>query len=565
MANLKARNFNLNFRTLQTLLSHYAKDGDIENITKTFELFDEGKLRVLNRDILKVICELAVNGYLEKIESLLPYLKPIKQGGSFQKAITLFVKNKQSAIMPKILQSIDEDVRWMYRCLIQEMVRLSTEEDEFSETLANIEHFGMTKPVLETLFFEGSEQANQIQEHIKMSASPKQIAILLKKLIAEQLTLQPAQVEEIEQNVNVMHRNSSNATENTSDLKAAKDYSSIAADRHQFLTYIRDENIAQVESLMSTGRFLLNKSDCALLIDLYLRSGKLEKALNMVKRASVNSNSFKLNDGIVARIVAQMIDKEYGFREIEVLLCSNAQTKPEWNAVSFYNIFKQLSDRGDVQLAEKLFNALTKYGYIRPTPETAKLLISTYLKNKSFDAAVAKYEHFAIKNNFLTTTMVFLIELIQHHKNELVQRVFNLDKRMHNEYAASCRLATAYGQCGKHQDLREILVKFHTKQLSNFMVNACKQYKIFGRVEAIETLLKGTHGLDCDRLVIYQHILEIYEKQNKIQEILELWQKFRTEDNLQNGCDFERKIANILKSNNIEIPVELRTIEANAE
>lgn len=565
MANLKARKFNINFRTLQILLSHYAKCGDIENIAKTFELFNEEKWRLLNHDILKVICELAVNGFAGKIEPLLPFLKSIKEGRPFQNAVTLFVKNHQSPIMPKILRSIDGEIRGMYKCLIQEMIRLSTEDDEFNETIANIVQFGMTKQVLESVFGEESEQLNQIQKHVEMSESPEQIAVLLKKLIAEQLAAKPATVEKIVGNVSVMHRDFTNEAQNTLEMTQQKDNNLIAADRHQFMTYIREENIEQVESLMSTGRILLSKSDCALLIDLYSRSGKLEKALNMMKRASVNNTTFKLNCKIVARLLALMIDREYSFRDIEVLLCSNAQYRPEWNAVPFHNIFKQLSDSGDVQLADKIFNALTKYGYIRPTPETAKLLILTHLKNKSFDAAVAKYEHFAIKYNFLTITMVFFVELIQHNEDDLVKRVFDLDKRMNNEYAASRRLASAYGQCGKHQYLREILEKFNAKTLSNFIVNECKQYKIFGRFKAIETLLDATEGLDCDRLVIYQHIFEIYEKQNKVQEILNLWRKFRIEDPLSTEFDFEKKIAKFLKSNNIEIPVELRNIGTNAE
>lgn len=60
MATLKAAGFKINILTFEALVKHYAKAGDLDGIERTIERIKEEELELLNRDILKVICGMAI-------------------------------------------------------------------------------------------------------------------------------------------------------------------------------------------------------------------------------------------------------------------------------------------------------------------------------------------------------------------------------------------------------------------------------------------------------------------------------------------------------------------------
>ncbi|XP_055315863.1 leucine-rich PPR motif-containing protein, mitochondrial-like [Sitodiplosis mosellana] len=150
IATLNKNGFKINRDTLTTLLSHYAKAGDLENIRKTIATFETENIELLNYDILNVICESVASGHADKIDTLFEYLKPNAElRTSLPNAITLFVTNKQSIILPKILQFVDKageagDIKSLYKHLINDMVRYDTSEEEFTATIKLIEATGFT-------------------------------------------------------------------------------------------------------------------------------------------------------------------------------------------------------------------------------------------------------------------------------------------------------------------------------------------------------------------------------------------------------------------------------------
>lgn len=145
MENLKTAGFKPNIYTFDEFLKHYAKTGDLDGIEKTIERMKEENIELLNRDIFKVISELAANGHAEKIDSLLVHVKPtIELRQSLQNATKIFVERRLSPIIPKILERADGNVKEKVKYLIEEMVRCSTPESEFKETIGVLESMGIT-------------------------------------------------------------------------------------------------------------------------------------------------------------------------------------------------------------------------------------------------------------------------------------------------------------------------------------------------------------------------------------------------------------------------------------
>lgn len=769
MTNLKLAKFRVDNFTLEALLRHYAKAGDLINIEKTIDLYKKENVTLLNIAVLKVMCELATNGHSSKIEPLFLHLKQTNElRKSLNIAIKIFVENNQSAIVPEIIKRT-QGIRGEYKHLIQEMVRFSTPEPEFNETIANIEKIGLSvennffaifkpaingpseetirkllahmqsqsigvsenefKKLFELAVIKGADEVLNVvnlmctefriqpqftfisdvilpglkssenptlafaqlrttdihtwrvilaivndslnngniknacdfasANQIFLGAKPIEISLLkafagsgdvtnfvalvrlihdsfnrineyvgdetvsdaeiwekqnkfiggilfsaiskcpvdsslptqlLESFIEAGLAIHPDHAKKIRNYLGINDQTqigqllnrltqtkslmvktderqrstpritnhlSSTNLQNILEERKRAGHDSAATDKLQFMAYIHEGNDSKVESLLSNGQFSIGIKENVLLIDMYTRLGKLDEALKILERISANNPSFKLDRMKVGKLVRLMVEKECDFIDIEALLLDHRPSKAESHNVVFKQILDRLAANGKVDLVEKLFDTLCKYGYIQPTAESTAPIILAYLNEQNFAGAVGKYEYLANTYNMLPLTMVLFIRLIENDQVELLQRVFNTVISVYDESVALCRLAFAFIQCGKDNEARKVLKNDRIRNLSIHLAKECKQYSVFGRIEAAKTLLTATKGLNCDRHVIYQTILDIYEKENKAQEALNLWCDYFMEDDIAPKQQFRKKLVNLLKLNNLEVPSEL--------
>lgn len=773
MASLKEAGFKLNFYTLESLLQFFAKAGDLENIQKTFDRFQDEKLELLNRDIFRTMCDLAVNGHADKIDALIPYLKAtIEMRRALLSAITNFVENRQSQIVPKLLHLSNGDTNSKVKALIQEMVRLSTPKAEFEQTIEQIEaqgttienNFDLFKPALEgsseevirrllahmksrsievsesvfeklfrlaaekgmeevldvvnlmcsefeiqpqitfirdvilpglngkenpTLAFaklqatkiriqnvnlaiinnslnngdiktaytfsnstqrfygielikrpllkafqttgdvlnfvplvrvvhdsfrninqyyqekkftdadiqeqqkqfiektlqsaissrrsdtklitdlltafveEGlairAEHAEKIQSLLQVS-NETQIGRLVKKLSSETLELKPIKAQR--GTPSVMNQLSSADVQNILEVKVAQGHNAMATEKLLFLAYVREGNTIEIESMLAKSKLSLSNSDYALLIDLYTRTGNLENALNMLKRVCANNASFKLDPIKVAKLVTLMVEKDSSFEEIANILRAHRKGKPEFRIFVFEHLLDRLAANGKAKLVEKLFDTLIEYSYIEPTIESTRPLVMSYIQRSKFVEAVEKYEHLSVSYNLVPMTMILFVHLIRHNEIDLLQRAYDAFEKVAGESTALSRLAFAFIECGQERQARTIFENERTKNISKFINRECKEYVKYKRLETSKTLLAATKGLYCDRHVIYETILDILQTLNKAQEALDLWCEYSTEDRIIQKPSFKRKLADLLRANQMEIPFELETSES---
>lgn len=485
-------------------------------------------MNLKNSDIIEVMCELSANEHPKEIDSLSAHLKPFKLDDNFYDAITFCVEKKQSSIISKVLESVDGDATVMYMFLIQEMNRLSSTEADFSDVIASMTRMSMMKSMLKLFFGENIHQAKEFPEFLRINEG--KIKVTLTRALA--------------------HCQGSEEME-----------------RHKFIMHLRSGNIIDVETLLAKKNFILIHPDYMLLIDLYIKLGNLKNALDILKQACSNCADFKMDRVKIAKIVKLMVENEYDFNEIEDLLRAHPQigsSSPSHTQDSslysnlFECIFKRLADIGNLQVIEQLFDAFIKNGYITPTSESTKPIIAAYLQNKSWSGAVAKYEHFANTYKFVTSSLGLYIHLIQHNQDELLQRANTTLKRINGENSVSNCLASALTECGRYQQAHDILKKYDAKHLSTYVNGVCNAYTKSNQLNALNTLLKATKRLNCNRFHIYRRIFDMCEKQNMASEALVLWREYSGDDEMIPNLDFLQRIENLLIANSIEIPAELK-------
>lgn len=425
-------------------------------------------------------------------------------------------------------------------------------------TISNLSDSQLTSQLLGSFVKAGlaisTDHAEKIQKHLGVD-DQTQIGRLLKKLTAESLPQEPVNIQKTMPNI--FKALSSHDLQNILEVKQAQDHSSGATEKLLFLAYIREGNL-EAETLLSSGKFSVSNSDYALLIELYTRLGKLENAINTLKRASASNASFKLDPVKVAKLVTLMVDKNCDFTEIEALLVAQSPSKAEFRVFVFEHLLDRLANNGAVNLVEKLFDALIQYRYIEATAESTGPIVVAHLKNGTPAEAVAKYEYFSDNYKLLPMTMVLFVHLIQNDQIDLLQRAFDKYMNIHNESAALCRLAFAFTECGQDRQARAIFENDSIQNLSKYVTKECELYTKFKRIKAAKTLLTATKGLSCDRHAIYQCILNIYQKENKAKEALSLWYDYSTENGILPQKGFKRTLVSLLKANKIEIPDALK-------
>lgn len=725
---LKEKGFHVNHHVLNALLIYYSKLGDIDNIKKTIERFSEEKIDLLNHQIVQSMCELAKHGYGDKIESLTTHLKPnMELSTSFQKIITSFVKDKQSALIPKIMQCIGGDQNQNIKHLVREMVRHSSSETEFNETIENIAAMGITiennfglfrsainsssVDIIGRVLKQMKSESFQITQTdlirpLELSAK-KGKGLDFVKLMCDDLGQQPqisfvrdtilpalkfkenpSQVMKQLKATNIRPRVVSMATISNSllngDFKTAYNIAStypnfygifyvknslLAAykssdnisDFVQFLRLIHDsfarineyssdkkyseaeidhqrkafvdetlfavvmskstdsnhterilEAFAEEGIAISTSRAdliraklkvesdskidqLLRKLcsesltlkpakeqpkkhvqsnakssmisivDAVASIDSHTASGDLDSALNLMKQIRATYKTFKLNPIKLARVVELMLKKERDFTEIDAVLRDHQNAKTEIRIFIFENVMDELAKSGKVELLEKFIAALIKYNYIQPTVRCMGSLVNVHLANKDFEKAVTKYEELYESHDMTPMTFILFNHLIENNRSELLQRVFDIFEKSKGASTALFRLAMSFCKCGKEQQARLILQNENIKNLSKTLAHECEHLVKYENIASAKTLLKATKGLACNRHCIYQTLLDIYQKENKAQEALDLWWEYSTEDGLTVNRVFQTKLVELLKANNMELPANLEPNQNTSE
>lgn len=400
------------------------------------------------------------------------------------------------------------------------------------------------------------EQVDSITKLLKVDTE-SEVGTLLQKLGSKKLDLKPIRPQGLRQNDLKML--SSIEIGNILEVKIAQGGSSSTTHKHLFLAYLREGNVAEIESLLATTQFSISNSDYALLIELYTRTKNLDRALETLKLVCANNQMFRLDHIKVMKLVDLMVEKERSFTEIEKILVYNRKEKSEQRIFVLEHLLDRLAATGNAETIKRLFETSIENNYVKPSTDLLGPLISVHLKKGDFSEAVSVYEQIVSGYKLVPMTMTLFKSLIKHNELDLLQRAFDIYEMERGEEAALYRLAFAFNECDQDRQANLIFDNERLKNVSKYIKSECKSYVKFNRLDALKSLLKSTKGLFCDRHIIYQSILDIYCKQNKPESALELYGEYSSESGLIENPIFLRRLARLLQTNNMDVPFEIRS------
>lgn len=333
-----------------------------------------------------------------------------------------------------------------------------------------------------------------------------------------------------------------------------------------FFAYVRDENIPEVEAMLSgkttlTGELNLNNANYAMLIKMYVRHKDLEKAMNMLERARRKDSTFTLHPMLLAQLILLMYEVQgrFNINEIRSLLHMHRQVKMKTSRnIPFELLLQRLATDGRTQDVQQLFDTLVQFHYIQATLETAGPLVTVHLNKGEYGLAVQKYHELGNAYKFFPMSGTLFKVLIESQQSDLLKRAVDILTNGMGKSAAMSQLAFAYCACGRVQQAKEIFQSAQINDLTKDIGKASMRYARRDDLEAAKCLLKSTEGiLTCDRRPIYQTILDYYSKYDMAEAALELWSTISTDDILPTP-QFIDKLAKLLQTNHIDLPYDLQ-------
>lgn len=498
---IKLNNFTIHFQTLNELVKYFGRQGDVENVIKTLDSFEESKMNTRNKCVIDAIYELGANGYMEQIDSIVGHLDADYISFSFiNTTLTRFVENGQAHVVPKFLGLIARNLKQNLGFFVQELQRVNTPSDQFEKIIDGL------------------------------------------KLAGIDVSLEEGQ--------------SKRAFDNRNAKQSVKiSYNSLDTDESRFQKFVQEKNTVEVEKIVQKGTLQMNQSRSAILIEMYADTKSLEKAMETLKKLRTTRKSFRLDTVKVAKLVQLMIEQNRDVEEIIDLIKTNRQDVAK-HVPLYEEIFVSLTETGNDTLLNQIYKPLIDYKHAEES-SLAKYLVLIHMKKGDLKQAVDVYEKFQDKTNLVPLTLQLLCELINKDENDLLQRVYNVLEKARGRSYAQYSLAMALVKNGLVHKANKI---FDSGKINNLAEKLAHEIKVFGRFNKIEEakhLLDATTDKHCDRRQLYISILDIYCKRRQINEAIQLWND-HANDSVKPNEDFLKKFTELLEKNNRPIPIEVK-------
>lgn len=501
---IKLNNFTIHIHTLNEFVKYFARHGDIENVIKTLDSFEESNLNKRNKCVIDAIYELATNGHMEQIDSLLGHLDADYISLSFvNTTITRFVENGQPHVLPKFLGLIAKNLKENLYFFVQELQRMNTPPDQF----------------------------DKITDELKLAG----IDVSLKK-----------------------RPNSERALDNKNAKQlVAISYNSLDTDQLRFQKFVREKNMAEVEKIVQKGTLQMNQSKSSILIEMYADIKNLDKAMETLKKIRATRKSYRLDYVKVAKLVKLLIEQDRDVEEIIELIKTNRQDEAKQHVPLYEEIFESLAEAGNDTLLNQIYKPLIDSNHVEKSSLT-KYLVLIHIKKGDFKQAVDAYENVQDKTNLVQLALQLLCELIDRHETDLLQRVYKALETARGESFAQYGLAMALVKCGLVDKAKQIFDSGKIHNLAEKLLSEIKVCGRYGNIEEAKHLLDATTEKHCDRRQLYKSILDIYFKKGQINEAIRLWNDHEN-DSVKPNEEFLNIFKKFLNKHSRPIPLKILT------
>lgn len=297
------------------------------------------------------------------------------------------------------------------------------------------------------------------------------------------------------------------------------------------------------------------------LMILKLEAKDVTKAVEIYDKYKAQNPAFFLFHDNVMRIVSLLIDEDK-FDDALQFLAKTKRTKElkkgHASIKPYFSLLNRLAEEGREAQVNQLFDSLVENGHMLANGKLLNPLVKVHLVNGNANKAVEAFERIAKKYKLTTCKGELCKHLIIAEDWTSLEKVTAISSKVHGEDPSLIDMAFAFINCGEVERARVI---FDTPNLhvgQQRIDDICQSTQHGGSSRFLEGLLTATVSCSSqfNRGPIYLNLLELYIREEKPSEALNLWVK--SQKNGETVSDeFLFKLGTYLRSKIMVVPFEV--------
>ncbi|KAL4132666.1 hypothetical protein QTP88_009784 [Uroleucon formosanum] len=361
----------------------------------------------------------------------------------------------------------------------------------------------------------------------------------------------------------------SNADENTLEKivnKAEASGESKNGTKRQLLNlYCKNNNLEKASAFkdkLSTEGYNIPPGSMVLLLDMYLNHNKLDEAKQIFHELKTNNSEFILDKFKVIKMTELIARTESIENAIDFLSSfkqfDNTEFTSFQHANTCWKLLNTVAESGNVENLQKIFDLIIKNNYITVSNILLGPLIKVHIVNNNIKGALDKFEWCCKTYRCTPWKNELALKFIQAEDAISLQVLTDLSTTVHGEVNSLYDLMFAFIESGRVKQARKILETPGLRTRQDRINSACAKYGSDNAEESLIRLLEVTKNMgQFDRTNIFNELLQLYSKNNKIEEAMTLWTQMQEED-CQPSDHFMWSLSELLKKNELEVPFTVK-------
>ncbi|XP_066534859.1 leucine-rich PPR motif-containing protein, mitochondrial [Hoplias malabaricus] len=320
-----------------------------------------------------------------------------------------------------------------------------------------------------------------------------------------------------------------------------------------------EENLTRALELKTQYEEEMTPSCYALLINLCCRHDNAEEALN-IKRELARKDSEVALDASKYMSLVRVLSKHGKLEEaVDILKEMKEKDVPvkDTTITLLFHTLNSAAFKGDSTTIRRLQDTIFTLGLVNPSGNLCSPLVTVYLENGDLAGALEAAMECHKLYNQLPRIHDIICGLVEKGDTELLQKAMDFVSQERGEMTMLYDLFFAFMQTGRYREARKIIETPGLRARPGRLHWYAEKCIAGQQMEALENMVDMTGKLfECDRDEMYHYMLRLCKETNDWHKAEAVWTKMQEENVIPRERTL-RLLADILKSNNQEVPFEV--------
>ncbi|KAL7890234.1 hypothetical protein AOLI_G00024920 [Acnodon oligacanthus] len=320
-----------------------------------------------------------------------------------------------------------------------------------------------------------------------------------------------------------------------------------------------EENLSRALEMKAQYEEEMTPSCYALLINLCCRHDNAEEALNLKRELARKDSEVALDANKYMSLVKVL--SKHGKLEEAVDILKEMKEKDvavkDTTVTLLFHTLNSAALKGDSATIRRLQDTIFTLGLVSPSSNLCSPLVTAYLESGDLTGALEATMECHKLYSQLPRIHDIISGLVEKGDTELLQKAMDFVSQERGEMTMLYDLFFAFMQTGRYREARKIIETPGLRARPGRLQWFAEKCITGQQMEALENVVDMTAKLfECDRDEMYHYLLRLCKDTNDWRKAEAVWTKMQEENVIPRERTL-RLLADILKSNNQEVPFEV--------